>query len=250
VEVVEAADEVDEVVAVVVEAILIAEAVVVLQAAQIEAITRDLRHVVVIETPGAAVGPMFLVVLAVVDNNLGSNSNTDPNNDFLHSSIISNCKYCPNARHSSSSSLRGLSQNPLFLWIRFESRRHRNRFILVLDGVGQGVRMSTFRVHFPTPFIEVAHPQFHSPFLKGCKMSKLIFAAVFLFALATSTAFARPVAVESTQGSGICTICNFLVNYIEKALASNSTEQAIITKLDKVCNFFGPFEPQVRLSRS
>eukprot|EP01122_Echinamoeba_exundans_P004333 TRINITY_DN1435_c1_g1_i1.p1 TRINITY_DN1435_c1_g1~~TRINITY_DN1435_c1_g1_i1.p1 ORF type:complete len:326 (-),score=77.58 TRINITY_DN1435_c1_g1_i1:48-1025(-) len=75
-------------------------------------------------------------------------------------------------------------------------------------------------------------------------MTRLLVVALVFLAFASSAALARPVEAEAAQGSGLCTICNFLVNYIEKALASNSTEQAIIAKLDKVCNYFGPFESQ------
>lgn len=74
-------------------------------------------------------------------------------------------------------------------------------------------------------------------------MFKLVtFAIVCSLILAASASSQQ---VEEPQGSAVCTLCNFVVNYVEKYLARNDTEAVIVAKLEKVCKIFGSFQPQV-----
>jgi hypothetical protein len=72
------------------------------------------------------------------------------------------------------------------------------------------------------------------------KQVAILCALVAVLALCSAPVTAKVQETESADGF-VCDVCFFLVAWVEDKLASNNTENWIITEVDKVCNIFPGF---------
>jgi hypothetical protein len=74
---------------------------------------------------------------------------------------------------------------------------------------------------------------------------------VFAVIIAAAALFAGSVSATNKPSNKAaqntyCTICGFLVNIVEGWVSSNTTEQELMTFLDKGCSYLGSFSEDVR----